>query len=268
MKRYETIIYEKDREGIATITMNRPEVRNAQNWLMVDERDEAVVDAMNDDSVRVLIVTGAGVAFCAGDDIKGMWLNTEGRAKRQLANRLEGVKGNKRLRYLQGFWKPTIAAVNGPAVGAGLEIALECDVRITSEGGKFGWFFVRRNLQSTNVPDGLMRMSHIMGLGRAMEFMLSGELMEAEEAVRTGMANKLVPQDKLMDEARAMAHKIMQGAPLAQMVIKQMVHTSMFDPTRLVDMSTALGGTLRQTEDHLEAARAFAEKRAANFKMR
>jgi enoyl-CoA hydratase len=147
-------------------------------------------------------------------------------------------------------------------------MTLECDVRIASENAKFGWFFVRRNLQGTMSPIGLMRMSHIMGLGRAMEFMLSGELMEAEEAYRVGLANKVVPQDKLMDEARAMAHKIMQGAPLAQMVIKQMMHTSMFDPTRLADMSNALGGTLRQTEDHLEAAKAFAEKRAANFKMR
>lgn len=266
--KYETIIYEKDKEGIATITMNRPEVRNAQNYKMVDERNDAVEDARDDDNVRVLILTGAGIAFCSGDDIKDMWLNPN-RTQRSQDFKLDAVKGkSRRMMYLGGFWKPAIAAVNGAAVGAGLEIALECDIRITSENGQFGWFFVRRNLQGTNVPDGLMRMSHIMGLGRALEFMLSGEMMDATEAERVGLANKVVPQERLMDEAREMARKLMQGAPLAQMAIKQMVHTSMFDPTRLADMSNALGGTLRQTEDHMEAAKAFAEKREAQFKMR
>jgi len=266
--KYEQIIYEKEKDGIAIITHNRPEVRNAEGWQLKDERRHAIEDARDDDEVRVLIITGAGTAFGAGDDIKGMWLSPE-RAQRTLGWRLEAVKGMPpRLPYLAGFWKPAIAAVNGPAVGAGLEMALECDVRIASENAKFGWFFVRRNLQGTMSPTGLTRMSHIMGLGRALEFMLSGEMMDATEAERVGLANKVVPQERLMDKAREMARKLMQGAPLAQMVIKQMVHTSMFDPTRLADMSATLGGTLRQTEDHMEAARAFAEKREAVFKMR
>jgi len=266
---YEAIIYEKDKEGIATITHNRPHARNAENRQLKDERNEAIAAAQADDDVRVLIITGAGTAFDAGDDIKELWLDPN-RQDNTRDRRIDALKGIQRTRlpYLGGFWKPAIAAVNGPAVGAGLETAIECDIRIASENAQFGWFFVRRNLQGTNTPIGLIRMSHIMGLGRAMEFMLSGEMMDAKEALRTGMANMVVPQDKLMDEARAMARKVMQGAPLAQQVIKQMVHTSMFDPTRLADMSSALGGTLRQTEDHMEAARAFAEKREANFKMR
>jgi len=266
--KYETIIYEKEKDGIAIITMNRPQVRNAQNFQMVDERNDAVADAKDDDNVRVLIITGAGTAFCAGDDIKGMWLAPD-RDTRVSGRRVDTLKDKPRKpMYLSGFWKPVIAAVNGPAVGAGLEIALECDVRITSESGQFGWFFVRRNLPATNTPDGLMRLPYIMGLGRALEFMLSGELMDAEEAVRVGMANKMVPQEQLMDEAREMARKLMQGAPLAQLAIKRLVRTSMFEPTSLAALQTALYAACSQSEDHLEAAKAFTEKREAKFKMR
>lgn len=266
---YETIIYEK-KDGIATITLNRPHVRNAQNPLMKRELRQAVEDARDDDEVRVLIVTGAGIAFSAGDDIKEMWLDPEQNlGKRSKEGQFTALKGApRRPAYLQEFYKPAIAAVNGPAVGAGLEVSLECDIRIASTNGKFGYFFVLRNLQGTHTPDGLMKLSHIMGLGRAMEFMLSGELMEATEAEKVGLANKVVPPERLMDEARAMARKLMAGAPLAQTAIKQLVYTSMFDPTRLTDLNTAYGMALRQTEDHQEAAKAFAEKRKPAFKMR
>ncbi len=266
---YETIIYEKE-EGIATLTFNRPQVRNAQNPLLKRELRNAVEDARDDDDVRVLIITGAGSAFSAGDDIKEMWLSEDqnlGTLSRQ--GQFTTLKGTpRRQAYLQEFWKPAIAAVNGPAVGAGLEVALECDIRIASENGKFGYFFVLRNLQGTHTPDGLMKLPYILGHGRAMEFMLSGELMDAEEAVRVGMANKMVPQERLLDEARAMARKLMKGAPLAQLAIKQLVRTSMFDPTNLTHLNTTFGSMLRQTDDHEEAAKAFAEKREANFKMR
>jgi enoyl-CoA hydratase/carnithine racemase len=265
---YETIIYEKEKDGIATLTMNRPQVMNAQNFKMVEERNDAVEDAKNDDNVRVLILTGAGRAFCAGDDIKEMWLG-EDRESRTRERRVDTIKDKpRRPMYLRGFWKPVIAAVNGPAVGAGLEIALECDIRITSENGRFGWFFVRRNLPATNTPDGLMRLPYLMGLGRALEFMLSGELMGGEEAAKVGLANKLVPPEELMNESRKMAQKLMQGAPLAQIAIKQLVRTSMFDPSNLTALQTALYQACSQTEDHMEAARAFTEKREAKFKMR
>jgi len=267
---YETIIYEKEKNGIATLTFNRPQVMNAQNIPLKTEMRHAVEDARDDDKVRVLIITGAGRAFSAGDDIKEMWLTKDknlGTLSRE--GQLASLKGSPtRQAYLQGLWKPAIAAVNGPAVGAGLEVALECDIRIASENAKFGYFFVLRNLQGTHTPEGLMKLPYIMGHGRAMEFVLSGELMDAAEAERVGLANKMVPQERLMEEAREMAFKLMKAAPLAQLAVKQLVRTAMFDPTNFTQLNTAFGTMLRQSEDHAEAARAFAEKREAVFKMR
>jgi enoyl-CoA hydratase/carnithine racemase len=267
---FENIIYEKEDSGIAIITLNRPEVMNAQNIPLKQDLRDAVEDARDDDNVRALILTGAGRGFSAGDDIREMWLTKDKNlATLSREGQVTTLKGTPRRKaYLQEFWKPAIAAVNGPAVGAGLELAMECDIRIASENAKFGYFFVLRNLQGTHTPDGLMKMLYSVGNSRAMEFLLSGEFLEAEEATRIGIASKMVPADKLIDEARAMANKLMKAAPLAQLAIKQLVRTAMFDPTNFTQLNSMFGTMLRQSEDHAEAAKAFAEKRPANFKMR
>lgn len=260
--KYECIIYEKS-DGIATITMNRPHRRNAQNQIMGPERRHALEDAFLDDSINVIIITGAGGAFCSGDDIKDMWLSPQWGARRQSAGaaRLKALP-TVNTSYLSGIRKPIIAVLPGVAVGAGLVLALACDIRITDKNGKFGWFFVRRGIPSTMSPIGMMRLLYIMGLGRATEFLLLGELMGAEEAVEVGLANKLVPAEKLMDEARAMAQKLMKDStPLARLAVKQLIHCAMFDPTHMAELCRDVGSATRQSGDFSESARAFAEKR-------
>lgn len=262
---YETIIYEKE-QGMATLTFNRPHVMNAQNYQQVAETRAAVEQANADDDVRVLIVTGAGRGFHAGDDVKEIFLG-EDREKRRADAKIAQVKGARTPRYFEGFHKPTIGAINGPAVGAGLEIALQCDIRIASENAKFGYFYVRRGIIGS-YPAGVMTLLHLIGVSRALEMMMSGELIDATEADRIGLVSRVVPQGSLMDEARATARKLMQAAPLAQRAVKQAVHKALFDPYNLAGFVASASSALTETEDHLEGARAFAEKREPNYRGR
>ena len=262
---YETIIYEKEK-GIAILTFNRPHVMNASNDLMeLVEMPAAVEEARNDDEVKVLIVTGAGRGFHAGDDMKQTFL-AEDRKKVMAERKLAELKGLSKPRYFGGFHKPTIAAVNGPAVGGGLDIALSCDIRLASENAKFGYFFVRRGLIGRAEP--MMMLLHPVGVSRALEMMLSGELIDATEAERVGLVSRVVPQERLMDEARELAYKLMKIAPLAQQAIKRAVYKAMFDPSGLVDFVSPIRQALPETEDHLEGARDFAEKRKPVYKGR
>jgi len=261
---YETIIYEKE-NGIATLTFNRPQVMNAGNYQMGRESRAAIEDARDDDGVRVLIVTGAGRGFHAGDDVGEIFLG-EDSERRKTERKLANVKGIETPLYLQDFYKPVIAAVNGAAVGLGLDIALSCDIRIASENAKFGYFYVRRGLIGT--ATGPMMLMHLMGISRALEMMLSGELIDAAEAERTGLVSKVVPQDRLMDEAREMAYKMVKAAPLAQQAIKRSVYKALFDPSSLAQFMLPIQQALFETEDHLEGARAFAEKREPDYKGR
>lgn len=268
--KYENIIYEKE-EGIATLTFNRPQVMNAQNPPMIAEMQMAVEDADEDAEVRVLIITGAGRGFHAGDDVRQMFLAPD-RAQRRTEMRGQRIRKGIIRRgggYLLEFYKPAIAAVNGPAVGAGLDWSLGCDIRIASENAKFGWFFVRRGLPSTGTPGAVMMLPHIIGLSRAMEMMMSGELIDAEEALRIGLVSKIVPQERLMDETKEMARKFMtEAAPLAQIAVKRGVRRAMFDPTTLAEFMPMIQAECGQTEDFLEGSKAFAEKRPAAYKGR
>lgn len=262
---YETIIYEK-KKGIAVLTFNRPHVMNAQNYQQVVETRAAVDEANADDEVMVLIVTGAGRGFHAGDDVKEIFLG-EDRARRRTEGKIARIKGTRTPRYFEDFYKPTIGAINGPAVGAGLEIALQCDIRIASENASFGYYYVRRGIIGSH-PAGVMILPHLVGLSRALEMMMSGELVDATEADRIGLVSRVVPQDNLMEEALATAHKLMQAAPLAQRAVKQAVHKAMTDPYNLSAFVANISQVLTETEDHLEGAKAFVEKRKPNYKGR
>ena len=261
---YETITYEKEK-GIAILSFNRPEVMNAGNYQMGIETRTAVEEARDDDEVRVLIVTGAGRGFHAGDDVREIFL-ADDREKRRTERKVAQVRGISRAIYLEQFYKPTIAAVNGAAVGLGFDVALSCDVRIASENAKFGYFYVRRGLIGGDV--GPVMLAHLVGVSRALEMMLSGELLDAAEAERIGLVSKVVPQDRLMDEARDLANKLMKAAPLAQQAIKRSVYKALFDPAGLSQFMAPLLGTLFETEDHLEGSRAFTEKREPVYKGR
>ena len=261
---YETVIYEKEK-GIATLTLNRPEAMNALNPQMFVELRSAIDEAKDDDEVRVLIVTGAGRGFQAGEDVK-LYQLAKDRDKILAERQLTYLKGTDRPLHLEEFYKPVIAAVNGAAVGLGLTIALCCDIRIASENAKFGYAYVLRNIAGN--ASAVMRLTQIVGLSKALEMMLSGEIIDAAEAERIGLVSKIVPRDRLVDEAKELARKIMKGAPLAQQVIKRSIHKAMFDPSTLADFMQSMNQALEQTEDLLEGAKAFAERRKPVYKGR
>jgi enoyl-CoA hydratase/carnithine racemase len=264
MASYETILLEKA-DGIGVLTFNRPEVMNAHNYTMRAEMQAAAIEARDDDDVRVLIVTGAGRAFHAGDD-----------GKDRLAGGLEKLKADRQAaavgkldprvwtgqvnpRYFYDYPKPTIAAVNGAAVGAGLSIALSCDVRVAAETARFGYLFTRRGVMGPS--HGLTMLMHLVGVSRTLEMALSGEMLDSAEADRIGLVSRVVPGDELLAAAKTVAHKLMQGAPLAQRAIKACVYRALFEPSGLDEYNSRLDIALTETRDHAEGFRAFAEKR-------
>jgi enoyl-CoA hydratase/carnithine racemase len=268
---YATVKYEVD-HGVALLTFNRPHAMNAHNYEMKAEVQAASEAAAADDDVRVLIVTGAGRGFHAGEDVKQVFLGDDfdrlkaDRRKNWLGEDESSWTGQVNPLYFYNFPKPTIAAVNGPAVGAGLSIALSCDIRIAADTAKFGYFYTRRGLMG---PIGAVRaLINLLGISRAMEMMLSGELMDAEEADRTGLVSRVVPGEGLLDAAREMAQKLMLGAPLAQRALKKCVFKYLFDPEGLDEYNTLVEAALAETEDHLEGARAYSERRPAQWTSR
>jgi enoyl-CoA hydratase/carnithine racemase len=265
MTDFEFVTYEKE-DGIAILTFNRPEVMNAHNYAMKVEAQTVSENVIDDDDVRVLIITGSGRGFHTGEDVKDVLLGEDFdklKADRRQAwtGRLDpnSWTGQVSPRYYYGFPKPVIAAVNGPAVGAGLSIALGADIRIAAEEAKFGYFYTRRGLMGTS--RGLTMLIHLIGVSRTMEMMLSGELMDAEEALRCGLVRMVVPREKLLDESKEMARKLMRGAPLAQRAIKMSLYKSLYEPYDLETFNTLVEAALAETEDHKEGSQAFAERR-------
>lgn len=261
---YETVLLDKE-DGIGILTFNRPEVLNAHNYQMRQEVQAAADAAMADDEIRVLIVTGAGRAFHAGDDAKDRLQGGLEHLKKDRQAAAVGVldrgvwTGQLNPQYFYGFLKPTIAAVNGAAVGAGLAIAMSCDIRIASEHAKFGYFFTRRGVMGPS--NGLIALVHSIGVSRTMEMMLSGELVDAVEADRIRLVSRVVPAGQLLEEAKAMARKLMVGAPLAQRAIKETLYRALFADDGLEQFNTRIDAALTETEDHLEGFRAFNERR-------
>lgn len=259
---YQEIIYEKE-SGLAIITFNRPEVRNALNYLAIDEALEAAGDADADDSVRVLILTGAGdKAFVAGADIEELRarntlteLGKRSAQRRVLANLLETMS------------KPTIAAINGFAVGTGLELALACTIRIASENAKFSQPEINLGIMPGN--GGTQRLPRLVGEGRAMEMILTGDLIDAQEACRIGLVNRVVPQAELMPYVKELATKLAAKPPLAVKLAKNAIHTGLnLSLNDGIEYENKLFAILCGSQDKQEGIAAFLEKRRANFKGR
>jgi enoyl-CoA hydratase len=256
---YQEIIYEKEGE-LATLTFNRPQFRNALNYRAIDEALKVAHDAEVDESVRVLILTGAGEkAFVAGADIEELrernTMTELGRhsAQRQvLANLLETMP------------KPTIAAINGFAVGTGLELAMACTIRIASENAKFGQPEINLGIMPGN--GGTQRLPRLVGEGHAMEMILTGELIDAQEAYRIGLVNKVVAQTELMNYVKELAKKLAAKPALAVKLAKNAVHTGLnLSLNDGIEYENKLFAILCGSRDKQEGVAAFLEKRPPNF---
>jgi len=209
---FECIIYEK-KEGVAIIRFNRPQVLNAMNRQLWTDLEAALEDAKFDERIKVVIITGEGRAFSTGADLK----ESKDRTLEQYREYLENLQEVSRriIRYP----KPIIAAVNGYALGSGYELALACDIRIAAESAKFGSPEAK---VSSSVTGGAMRLlQDLVGPGKAKELLFTCEFIDGKEAERIGLVNKVVPDDRLMEEAMAMAQKIAQNSSFSIKVIKR-----------------------------------------------
>ncbi len=254
---YENILYEKQ-NGVATITLNRPQALNAFTPQMNSEFQDALRDADGDKSIRCFLITGSGRAFCAGQDLKGRTPETKGSLGESLRERYNPI-----ILRLRRTEKIAIAAVNGVAAGAGCNLALACDLRIASEEAKFIQAFVRVGL----APDsgGSFFLPRLVGLSKAMELLLLGETVEAQEALRLGLVAKVVSPDELSTTAREMAEKTARG-PRSIGLIKRAVNRSLLPELEAqLEYEASLQEIAGRSADYDEGVRAFLEKRSPIF---
>jgi len=258
---FENLLVERD-GFVAILTINRPAVRNALNSPTMDELRRALLDLRRDDGVRCVILTGAGdKAFIAGADINELAVQSP------VGGRDHALRGQHVVDLIEQLGKPVIAAINGFALGGGCELAMACTIRLAADTAKLGQPEI--NLGIMPGYAGTQRLSRLVGRGRALEILLTGDMIAADEAYRIGLVNRVVPAAQLMDEAKKLAAALASKAPIAVRYILDAVNTGL-------DMTLADGarheatlfGLVSSTEDMREGTRAFLEKRKAEFKGR
>jgi enoyl-CoA hydratase/carnithine racemase len=255
---FNCLIYEL-RNGIAVISLNRPERRNALNPRAYAELESAFRAVASDDEVRCVVVTGVDPAFCAGEDVKEM-MTGEPRPRRSIVRPTPTPAAMAAIECD----KPVIAAVNGVAVGWGMELSLYADIRIASEHAKFAELFIKRGLISD--VGGLWKLPAIVGPAKAAELLFTGDTIDANEALRIGLVSYVVPHAELMPRAMALAERIAANPPLALRYMKEGLRRgSSGDPKEIGGWAIETIYKLFQTEDHREGVRAFLEKRAPKF---
>src|SRR5712692_8438288 len=265
MTDYKCLLYEV-KDAIATLTLNRPERLNALGGTLRDDLYGAVLRASQDAEVRVIVVTGAGKGFCAGGDVKAMNEVKEGRAERPLIDKVAPLR-DRTLLAMRDAPQPIIAAVNGAAAGAGMNLALGCDIRIASSAAKFSQAFVKRGLH----PDwgGTYFLPRMVGMAKAAELIFTGAVIDAAEALRLGIVSQVVAPEELLPFVHALARTIAAGPPIAIRLAKRALYRNAeADLRSALEFETFAQNACFDTEDAGEGIRAFVEKRAPVFRGR
>jgi enoyl-CoA hydratase/carnithine racemase len=247
--------------GILTVLLNRPERKNAFTLDMIDKWAQALRDAQDDDSVRVVVLRGAGNAFCSGIDLDT--IDNAGTSplerKSVLHDRVQHVP-----RAVERLEKPLIASVSGPAVGAGMDMALMCDIRLACRSARFCESYIRVGL----IPGagGLYFLPRLVGLSKALELFLTGDFVDGEEAHRIGIVNRLFEDDELLDSTYALAQKLAAGPPVSIRMIKRALYQSAtIDLRTSLDLASSHMAVVQSTQDSHEALAAFRDRRTPEF---
>lgn len=253
------ILYEVT-DGIGTITINRPEKKNAMTYAMLGEFIATIASAGADAAAKVLIITGAPGAFCAGTDLADL---------ATIPGSQRGLRGTAGER--SRWWpiiacpKPVIGAIDGPAVGMGAEFSSQCDLRLATPRARFAWNFVHRGL----VPDtgaGSWLLPRLIGTTRALRLLYTGDFLTAEEAERIGYVDKVVAPDQLLPEARTLAAHIAKGSPFSQQRIKALLYEGLGrDVSEHMAAHTEALAACFKSDDHQEGVASFLERREARF---
>ena len=256
---FENLVLERD-GAVAILTVNRPKVLNALNTQTLDELRRAILALKQDDGVRAVILTGAGEkSFVAGADINELAMQTP------TTGREHAIAGQHVLDLIEHMGKPVIAAINGYALGGGCELAMACTIRLAADTAKLGQPEINLGL----IPGyaGTQRLARIVGRGRALELLLTGDQISAPEAHRLGLVNRVVAAADLMGEAKKLAATLAAKAPIAVRYILEAVHKGVEMPFAQAQIFEAtLFGLVASTEDMREGTKAFLEKRKAEFR--
>jgi len=259
---YECLLFEV-KDHIATLTLNRPERLNALGGTLREDLIDAFSRVSRDDEVRAVVVTGAGRGFCSGGDVKNMGERDSVGASYTVMERIQPHR-DAGVMAIRECPKPVIAAVNGPAAGAGFNLALCCDMRIASTAAKFSQAFVKRGLH----PDwgGTWFLPRLVGTAKACELIFTGDTIDAQEAYRLGIVNAVVAPEELMGRSYDLAKKIASGPPLAIRLAKRAIYRNEGCGLREgLEFETYAQNICRDSEDSKEGVRAFLEKRTPNF---
>jgi enoyl-CoA hydratase/carnithine racemase len=259
---YESLIYET-KEHVATLTLNRTERLNALGGTLREDLPAALTHAIDDPDVRVIVITGAGKGFCAGGDVKAMQdANAAGRA-RPLLERVAPSR-DRTVLLMRDSPKPLIAAVNGAAAGAGMNLALACDIRLASSAAKFSQAFVRRGLH----PDwgGTYFLPRVVGMAKACEMIFTGEIIDAQEALRLGIVSAVHAPERLLPATYELATKIALGPPIAIRLARRALYRNLTEDLRAaLEFETFAQNICADTDDAREGIRAFVDKREPQF---